>query len=115
MHSDSAFTPASDHHELMQTPTATTPIPTPGTGYQFPTTPMVLSNSSSTPSHVESTRWGTPLASELKQSETPTPARSIRKSRWDLTPCTERGTPKIPPTPELYQSTPGLSTPGIAI
>ena len=72
-----------------------------------------------TPGQHDSTRWSTPKASEAdwtgsknKHSETPTPAKSMRKSRWDLTLSSERGTPKIPATPEALQSTPGLSTPG---
>ncbi|KAI6651894.1 Histone-lysine N-methyltransferase SETMAR-like [Oopsacas minuta] len=109
--SDPGSTPASEYHEHVLTPIAITPVATPGTGYQFPTTPVSLSHNSSTPISTESTRWGTPKASESKHSETPTQTRSVRKSRWDLTPSTERGTPKVQPTPEPYQSTPGLSTP----
>ena len=90
-----------------------TPGATPGTGYQFPTTPITLSQASNTPGNSETTRWGTPKGPESKHSETPTPGRSIRKSRWDLTPSTERGTPKTLSTPDNYQSTPGLSTPGL--
>ena len=110
--SEQALTPASDFHNTAHTPTLTTPGATPGTGYQFPSTPIALSQASNTPVNSESTRWGTPKGSENKHGETPTLGRSIRKSRWDLTPSTERGTPKIQATPETYQSTPGLSTPG---